>query len=240
MKNFNFLWLLLCASSCNLAGKIVLNRAGILEKKVTIEKVTNLNKTIVFIKMHYVGAPDFYKDVKAKVDSLHSEGYMFLYEEVTINAQSDSLEIDTIKRKYRKLFGFGLSNKGYLDTTDYSIMGNKLAILKKLINQPKYEQLGIDTTVDKLEDLSANQLINIYEEKFGAILLLKCEMFTSFSEKYECAKPDENAKELLVKNARNENLTKAIKIGIIYGSDHIEEIIKNLIIIRLNKSLFKR
>ena len=142
--------------------------------------------------------------------------------------------IDTIKRKYRKLFGFGLSNKGYLDTTDYSIMGNKLAILKKLINQPKYEQLGIDTTVDKLEDLSANQLISMYEEMYGPILLSQCDMFTSFSEKYECSKPDENAKELLVKKARNENLTKAIKkesaikIGIIYGSDHIEEIIKIL------------
>ena len=135
MKTFNFLWVLFCASSCNLAGKIILKRAGILENKVTVEKISNIKKTVVFVKMHHVGTSDFYKDVKVKIDSLHLEGYIFLYEGVTLNIELDSLKMDTVKRKYRKLFGFGLSNKGYLDTTDHSIMGNRLGGLEELINQ---------------------------------------------------------------------------------------------------------
>jgi hypothetical protein len=234
MKIFNFLWILSSALSCNLAGKMILTRAGILEKSATLEKISNLKKSVVFIKMHHVGTTDFYNDVKAKVDSLHLEGYIFLYEGVTLNPELDSLKMDTVKRKYRKLFGFGISNKGYLDTTDHSIMGNKLRGLKELINQPKYDKLGINPNLDKLEDLSADQLINIYEKDFGLIFLSQCDMMTPFNERYECTKPNEKAQELLIKKARNENILKAIekqnvnKIGIIYGSDHIEEIIKNL------------
>ena len=120
-------------SSC--FTKIALNSMGVFDKEVSKKYISNGNKNLVFFEMHHVGKQEFYNDVKHDLDSLLGKGYILFFEGVGLNKPKDSLTMDTLFRKVRKITGMDMNalskNNGYLDTINNKFAGKKTSLIKK-------------------------------------------------------------------------------------------------------------
>lgn len=231
-KSLFFIIFILFLNSCtstkvNLALKIV----GAFNDEIKLEKLTKSDKEIVFIPMIHIGTEPFYKDVKTKIDSLENLGYFTYYEKVN-SSPNDT----TNQRKLRKILGFPVpkKGKGYMSVLD-SIY--KFKLKKKLISQPAYEDLGVDSLKGRNVDLSLNEVIVEFERRFGEIKLNECDYKTSAHQKTICKdKPisKENKNEIII-DFRNKHVVNEIisdkhkKIIIIYGKQHFLGIKRDLI-----------
>lgn len=229
---------LLCFSSCY---RMLFSHMGVLEKSVTIEKIANVKKEVIFIPMHHIGKREFYADVKNLADSLKNTGFVFYYESLRVSSEKDSLTDDNLRRKMRYIIGsdiFSIKlNGGYIDTVNNTVLHKKLKIIEKedLVNQPPYILLGIDTASAKWADVYLSEMIPAYEQKFGNIVLSECDFKTPFNAKYSCFKnKDKKAKSFALADYRNQKIAKMItndprnKIAIIYGAKHYEGLLKAL------------
>lgn len=111
-----------------------------------------------------------------------------------------------------------------------------LRFKKKLIDQPSYEKLGLNTLNSKNGDATIESVVNYYEAKYGEITLNKCDFQTPVFEKYKKCKesnkiPATNSDEAIL-SLRNttlfENVKKSShqKIAVIFGSEHLSGYIK--------------
>ncbi|MEO8770273.1 MAG: hypothetical protein ABI402_09320 [Ferruginibacter sp.] len=225
-------------SSCY---RIILTSFGTLEKSVSVKKISNTKKEVVFIPMHHIGKSEFYEDVKKVIDSLRREGYTLYYEAVKVNKENDSLQSDTLRRKMRQVVGAdpfaAVANGGYLDTVNHTIFNKKLRIIKKehLVNQRSRIKLGIDTLRDTWADVYLSDLIPAYEKKYGNIVLTDCDFNTNLSDKYSCqGNKNSERKMYALAGYRNEMIVDKIlkdantKIAIVYGSKHYSGILAML------------
>ena len=48
-----------------------LKNAGIFDNRISVRKLSNDKKDLVFMPMHHIGKQAFYDDVKSQIDSLH-------------------------------------------------------------------------------------------------------------------------------------------------------------------------
>jgi len=209
-----------------------LKHKGYYDDKINIAKLIKGKNEVVFIPMHHFGTELFYKDVKSKIDSLKKIGFYFYYEKVNFN-----LSDTTTLMKYKKIHGFPISkdNGGYMYLID-SIY--KFKLKKKLINQPSYVELGVESTNGKNVDVTLKEMINFYENKYGIIKLELCDYRTSIYEKSICKDKiiDEKNKDDAILNFRNKHILEELKndyhpkIAIIYGAGHFigikEELLK--------------
>lgn len=228
-KSIFFLALLtICCKSNSLDNK--LEKIGALDRKVKITKLSSMSKEVVFVPMVHFAVEDFYIDVKKKIDSLNSIGYYFYCEEIATK-DSDSITL----RKYKKFRGFPFSkNARYKQIMD-SIFKLKYSV--KIMDQPSYEVLGIDSLNGKNVDVSVKDMINYYESKYGEIKLSDCDYKTSLFQKSICNdKPiDKKLKWAVFVDFRNRNIINSLsndphrKIAIIYGSDHFKGIREELL-----------
>jgi hypothetical protein len=232
MKNPLLLIFILFVTSCtstkvNLALKLI----GAYNNKIKLDKVTKLDKEVIFIPMIHIGTEPFYNDVKNKIDSLENCGYITYYEKVN-SKPNDTTNL----RKLRKLLGFPVPkrDKGYISVFD-SIY--KFKLKKKLISQPKYKDLGVDSLKGKNVDLTLIEVIDEFERRFGEINLNECDFKTSPHQKTICDdKPifKENVNEIII-NYRNKHVFQEIildehkKIILIYGKKHFIGIEEKLI-----------
>lgn len=224
-------------SSC--INKILLNSLGVFEKKASKKYLSNGEKKIVFFEMHHVGKKVFYDNIKLELDSLMEKGYMVYFEGVRIGVVNDSLLIDTIYRKARKITGVdfvsSLKNKGYLDTLNKTAFGKKSKLITKykLVNQPHDIVSKTDTLRSKNVDATFYNLINACETKFGPIVLDSIDFETKFGEKYKTPKKSE-LREYFLLVYRNDLITNSIlhdqseKIVLLYGKKHFDGILENL------------
>src|SRR5690606_3243669 len=98
--------------SCSIIINNGLKYMGVFEKSVDFQEITKENQKIIFIPMKHMGTKEFYFDVKTKIDSLKKEGYYFFLEAPgtgQLNNRNDTLRLDTLARKYRKISGKSLS-----------------------------------------------------------------------------------------------------------------------------------
>lgn len=236
MKQF-FSKLTVIFSSCILLsgclGKFIGNRLGLFEKQATLIKFSNQQKEIVYIPMHHVGETSFFKDVTHQLDSLQQLGYVVFYEGVAMSKSIDSLKRDTIFKKARKLLGRSPS-KPYIGE-DGEILGKKFKALKDLVNQPKGLAIGIDSTTGKNVDVSIDDVVLHYENKYGRIVLDSCDLQTPINDEYHCSKlNDRDAKLDVILNFRNNHIFDKIlestskKIVVLYGARHFEGVFKLL------------
>ena len=174
--------------------------------------------------MHHLGKQQFYDDVTTKLKAFKAQGYVIFFESISSNFTNDSLLKDTIRRKARKIKGFGGT---YKDEANGSIM-------KKYVQQPSNINLGMDEK-DLRADVDYLQLITKWEEVNGKIILDSMDLNTPFDKKYKkdvfYTKSQYNK---IIIDYRNNNLVDLIqkspekKIVIVYGEGHRKNLRKKL------------
>jgi len=231
----------LLLSSCSSLIEMALERKGIFDEKAKLDILSNEDKKIVIIGMHHIGKQSFYDDVRFKVDSLRNLGFDFLYETIKYDSDFPKEQQNLYDMKFRKFLGLHIGKEGYFDTITNKIAGRvKVDKEHKLVNQPRYHKLGVDSLIDTKADLPKNILIDKFETKYGVIELEECDYNTPLGETYKCTiwkKRDKNRSEMnnyLIQDIRNEEIVNKIvnsknnNIAVIYGKNHIEGVTKLL------------
>jgi len=213
---------LLCTSCLSLGLRMI----GAYDKHASVSSYTNGDKELAYIPMKHIGPHEFYTNVRHKIDSLQSEGYIVFMESVRVTDSLTPQQKDTLQRKIRKITGVAITKSGYIDTLNGTLMGRKFKNRKGLINQPKYSLLGVDTITGRVVDVPMNHLVDAYEKQFGRIYLNDCDYVQPLDEKYECGKINSKKSNAMILDYRNRHLAEAIaeepakKIAVIYGALH--------------------
>lgn len=208
-----------------------LKRSGVFNVKSELNSIENEQKKIIFIPMQHIGRKELYNDVANKIDSLQKLDYTVFYEGV--NYGKDSLVRVENLMKLRRIKGFfPQGNKGYIDTTTNIIAGKiKYKGKYKLINQPSYGKLKVDSLTSIWADVSLAELITDFEKKNEKIILDKCNFsFSLKDENFKCKKVKKSLRKIFDREYafgyRDKSLAERIvkseknKILVIYGSRH--------------------
>lgn len=234
MRKLLILLMFLIFSSCaTIFNKKIIKKLGVESEKTELKFIDNKEKEIIFIPIHHVGRKEYYNDIANKVDSLQKLNYVVFYEGVTDYKEKDSLIRKKSLLKLRRIMGFfPQGQKGYLDTTTNIIAGKiKYKGKYKLINQPNYNLLNVDSLSSKRTDISLTELITDFEKNYGEIKIDSCDYKTDFRDKnYKCGKAKRNLRKKFengyVKEFRNKYLAEKLfkseerKIVVIYGDAH--------------------
>jgi hypothetical protein len=225
---------------------------GVENEKTEFKFIDNKEQEIIFIPMHHVGRKEYYDDVANKVDSLQKLNYTVFYEGVVDGKEKDSLIRKKNLLKLRKIMGFfPQGQKGYLDTTTNIIAGKiKYKGKHRLINQPNYKQLKVDSLTSTRADVSLTELITDFEKNYGQIKLDSCDYRTGFKDKnYKCKKSKRSLRKKFtngyVKDYRNKFLanklfkSKKNKILVIYGDAHFSGLWYQLYLLDNNYTLIR-
>jgi hypothetical protein len=224
-------------SSC--LTNIALKSMGVTETKVQVKYISNNEKQIVFLPMHHIGTEAFYKDEVRLVDSLVKSGYVVFYEGIYKGLITDSLQLDTMIMKFRKITGIpskkNSKEQGYLDTANNTILGRKSTLIKKykLRNQDVKYFKQFDSTIVKNVDIDLVNMIMFYEKKYGKIVLENFDYNIKIGEEYK-HKASREKRKYIIEAARNTIVSEAVlkhrenKIALVYGKAHYNGVLKNL------------
>jgi len=242
MKSSVFKFIVFFVSICLLQScvSIALKSIGANVSSAELRILKSKTKTVCFIPMHHVGKKAFYDDVHRITDSLGRSGYVAFYEGVDTDV-TDTLELELIKRKWRKMLGFYLDKSGYIDTTNQLFMG-KYKISKKYVNQPVPLELISETSQPKSVDVLLEDLIDDFEKETEKVELDSCDINTPLDQSYTSCnsikethpKNYEVFKDKFILDYRNQYLAKAIqdgthdKIIVVYGKYHFKGLLKEL------------
>ncbi len=240
MKKPLILLLLITLTSCS---SILLNfefeKYGILNTKNKLSILKSEKQELIFIGMNHIGRKEFYDDVAYKIDSLQKLGYTVFYEGVTDGKEIDSTTTAISNMKLRKLIGFYPSQ--HIDTTTNIIEGKiKYKGAYKLVNQPKYNELKIDSLTAINADVGTTELITEFEKNYTEIKLDSCDFKTKLKDRnYKCKKVKKRLYKKFMKeyvnDYRNDHLANTIlksgnnKIVVVYGKGHFWELYFRLI-----------
>lgn len=205
---------------------------------------TESGKEVVLVPMSHLNKPQRYAETKLYLDSLKADGYVTFFEAAfpvprhidtvgDVNyielahlyaeplSAEDSLRLDTLLRKTRRILGFNASG-GYTNTDNQS--------LPKRFRSGKYvsqtdELLGINTERDLWIDYSLSDLMVLYEKQCGEVPLTDYDFTTGWNEQYDSPgkRLDRN---LFMSTLRDRYLRKRIaesphpKIAVVYGLAH--------------------
>lgn len=261
MKKILILLILINFASCaSIFNNRIIRKTGIENEKTELRFIDGKEKEIIFIPMHHVGRKKYYDDVSHKIDSLQKLDFTVFFEGVVDNKEKDSLLRKKSLLKLRKIMGFfPQGHKGYLDTTTNVIAGKlKYKGKYKLINQPSYKKLKVDSLTSIRADVSLTELMNDFEKNYGAIELDSCNYKIKITDKkYKCKKAKRNLRKKFrrkyVMEYRNKSLADRInkskknKILVVYGRAHftglwyeLHLLDKNYTFIRTYKKDFTR
>jgi hypothetical protein len=232
MKATIFVVLVLTLVGCkSTLVNYALEKKGVYDDKITINKFSKEDSEIVFFQMAHIGTELYYKDAKTKVDSLEKLNFYFYFEKV----KSDKSK-DTIIRKSIKITGIPLQRNGYMTSLDSILKVKNISLKKKLISQPEYPILGLSESNSDNVDLTLKEIVDYYEKKYSVIYLEPCDFEVSVYENPKC--PLKLTKEVhddLTLTSRNNYVLQTIseekrkKIAIIYGKGHLKGIKHGLI-----------
>jgi hypothetical protein len=211
---------------------LLLRVAGVLNEEARFETFTNdAGKEVVFIPMKHIGTAEFYSSVGEIVDSFTHSGFVVLYEGAKPSFD-DSLRIDTLERRMRKIMGMRVGS-GYYDTTNQVIAGKiEYKGKKKITNQPPYAKMGVDMDKAVRVDVASDQLVEMFDAEHHIPPLDSCDFQTPLSAEYPCGTMHPNmAKKFmreLILDYRNKHLADYIaesedpKMLVIYGALHLK------------------
>lgn len=183
-------------------------------------------KTVIYIPTIHVEKPQYYEAIKKYVDSVRGEGYVIFYEGIGIEKGTSDEDRTILNLKLRKLLGFNVSKPS--DEKNKSTP--KYYKRKKYINQSEAD-LGIRPEIDVRADLTTNEIVRMYEEKYGILKLTDCDYNTPLNEKYKCKDDKEflnkgSAQYVVTNEFRDDFLidlllnSKENKILLLYGEAH--------------------
>lgn len=180
-------------------------------------------REVATVPMVHVNKPEFYEMTKRKIDSLRNDGYQVFYEGINSDV-TDSLQLDILMRKFRQVTGFALMD--YMDEENEAF---KSLQKKKYVSQSDVDY-GVNTDTDQHADLYLEQMIEMYEKRYGEIVLIDCDYKTRLGKKYRCSKVDKNKRYYLLSGIRNSHVLNKIeesdaeKIVLVFGRNHIMDI----------------
>lgn len=216
MKNvikFCVIILSLFIISCNSILVSLITKKDIISNILIYENKTG--NRIVFLPVVHIGKDEYFKSIKFHVDSLRKKKYLILHEGVITKNSND-----TIRKKFRKVAGFNLSN--YKDVENKSI---PKALKNKKYTHQTFENNGI-IDGDINVDYSLDSLIYFYEKNYKEIRLNDCDYETSLSSKYSCKDKVVHSKYYLLNTIRNDKVKKIVNkyklqnVVLIYGKGH--------------------
>lgn len=230
MKKIIFLFLIVSIISLFSCGKMATRfLVTVHNKSFLYSKAFTKDKEILYLPMIHLNKPEYYQMIKRKVDSLRALGYSVYYESVALDPKMDSLVKLEIYRKFRNRVGFVP-----LDYFSEENQQHRQLKVKGYVMQ-SFSNTGVDPKIDSRADLSLDQLICLYEERFGKIELTDCDVNTIIGQKYNCRKPDKKDYDFIVATLRDEHLAELLlkaedrKIVLLYGQLHENPLKKNLI-----------
>lgn len=203
----------------------LLTRFGIYaaNKSFVIGYFEKEGREVATVPMVHVNKPEFYEMTKRKIDSLRNDGYQVFYEGINSDV-TDSLQLDILMRKFRQVTGFALMD--YMDEENEAF---KSLQKKRYVSQSDVDY-GVNTDIDQHADLYLEQMIEMYEKRYGEIVLTDCDYKTRLGKKYRCSKVDKNKRYYLLSGIRNSHVINKIeesdaeKIVLVFGRNHIMDI----------------
>jgi hypothetical protein len=131
----------------------------------------------------------------------------------------DSLSYDSLRRKFRRIDG---GNVGTAEDYEEELQ----EVFKKGVAQPKYEDLGIDSS-DVHADVTFFDLVDQLENLYGKIILDSCDYTTHLDSTYTCSKGLKTKKlDPVYVDYRNKFVVEKVissesdKIVILFGAAH--------------------
>ncbi len=223
-----FIITILCFTSCQriiwtvgIKGRTGLNNVSKFEHPESGKKVT-------LIGMSHIETVRYYEEVKNYLDSLRNDGYAIFFEGITIGpvgpTEADTAATKVMLRKYRRLTGESPLINEYAGFR--SVADNKGERPRQLVQQT-FERTGVSEERDHLCDLTFQEIIEGYEEKYGEILLTDCDWDTPHTAKYKCRTEQEFRLDYAHLTLRDKYVAKRVaeseyeKIVILYGNMHI-------------------
>lgn len=206
------------ATSCNIIKSVSMLNSS----EVNSSVYSDGSRTVEFVEMIHVGKPEFYKNVKDKVFKSKQKTYVLFYEGL-----KKDVENDTLKIKLRKIIGF------YPSTGFYKTSLNSLLKTNKYMAQNNDMFITSKDSIDFNIDISLNELISVYEEKFGRIQLSGEDFNIPLNNMINNKLPFSKTKKIII-DYRNLNLAKTVEnskyqnIIILYGALHHKGFVKEL------------
>lgn len=227
-----------CLSACI---QKQLNKAGLLNENAEIQEISFSGKRVLFLGISHLATSSFYKNVKYKVDSLKRDGYFLFLEGVKLNTNDiANLSDDDIigLKKIRKIVGFSLHNYSSNPVLE------RIKRQYSLTGQTKEIYGNIDSTNSLTVDFYNADLIRMFEEKRGEIVLDQCDLSTPLNQEYKCQASASTEsrffRDSIILKRRNELLASQLfrtenkKILIIFGREHFAGLVKEVENIRRN------
>jgi len=218
--------MILLVSGCRITKGV----RAMMSKKVKSKHLTFEDKSIIFTPLVHFGQKEFYNNLKDSISVWKDDGYIIFYEQI-ISGQFflglDSVSYDRLRRKFRRIDG-GESGTAeeYAETLQ--------EVFKNGIAQPKYIELGIDSS-DINADITLLGLVNKVEEYYGEIKLDSCDFITHLDSTYTCFKGFKMKKlDPVYVDYRNTVVVEKInrwesgKIVVLFGAAHIKGMMKLL------------
>lgn len=229
MKKIIFIVAFLINGTIVLNAQDKLEEAGFYDNKIKIIENKIGEKTVVSFPMKHAGTQKFYNDIRNKIDSLKNQGYYFLFEQVQVDGKDE-----LVRKKLKKITGnITLSGeKGYVKLLkEYGVI-----MKEELIDQPSYNDLGLDSLTSRRLDVSGADIVNYFEQTYGEIKLNKCEIETPVLAKDTCkgkVLKKKNTADAIV-SYRDKMIAEGIikenhtKVALLYGEGHLPGILSLL------------
>lgn len=179
------------------------------ESEPTTVVFSNGVKTVTFIPMIHVATPAFYGAVADKVSELKQRGATLYYEYIDFDLLSEG-----DKRKVRAMVGILPTPALYADAADEGYVG-----------QDPTSFLGLVNDKDVNVDVTAKELIEAYESKFGTIQVEGEDARSDLSELATTILPPERTAAIVLDH-RNQQVADTISAGphedivLLFGAAH--------------------
>lgn len=215
-----FLFLSYIVNAQGMLTKMGINSAN---KSFAISYYEKEGREVATIPMLHVNKLEFFETTKWKIDSLRNDGYIVFYESIDSNL-TDSLQLDILMRKFRQVTGFALMD--YMDSENETFKSLQKA---KYVSQAEVDY-GVNYKTDYHADLYLEQMIEVFEKRFGEIKLTDCDTTTPLGKKYKCSKVDDSKEYFILNEIRDRHVLDEIekspakKIAVVFGRIHIMDL----------------
>ena len=208
---------------------MIARKTGLRENSPKLTEIKSAGHEIIFMGMRHLGKQEFYDNAKNIIIDLKNKGFV-IYAESAATIIDNKIILDTTyAKKARKIMGIDVTVP--FDSINNSIL-NALVEKFKLVEQPNYAGLGAENRI--IVDVPYERLIDLFETKYGEIILDTCDINTNLGKFYNCNMSPKASREIFnneyLLEERNRIISEKVKnspdrkILLIYGLKHLKGI----------------